>query len=150
MKKFNLLITISLLFILSLILKNNIIIKESVLASINIWVNTIIPSMLPIYLIIDLIINYGTPFKKNYLFLLFNNLLLGSPSNAKYIKEFYLNNKVDLNTSNLLLIISYSPNKRYQCDLWYLPERIKENTHYLYCLDIIDLFSKWMGFSVIL
>ena len=43
------------------------------------------------------------------------------------------------------IIITYGPNKRYQCDLWYLPERIKENTHYLYCLDIIDHFSKWMG-----
>ena len=47
--------------------------------------------------------------------------------------------------NNPKIIITYGPNKRYQCDLWYLPERIKENTHYLYCLDIIDHFSKWMG-----
>ena len=47
--------------------------------------------------------------------------------------------------NNPKIIISYGPNKRYQCDLWYLPDRIKENTHYIYCLDIIDHFSKWMG-----
>ena len=47
--------------------------------------------------------------------------------------------------NNPKIIISYGPNKRYQCDLWYLPDRIKENTHYIYCLDIKDHFRKWMG-----
>ena len=47
--------------------------------------------------------------------------------------------------NNPKIIISYGPNKRYQCDLWYLPETLKENTDYEYCLDIIDHFSKWLG-----
>ena len=47
--------------------------------------------------------------------------------------------------NNPKIIISYGPNIRYQCDLWFLPDRFKENTHYLYCLDIIDNFSKCMG-----
>ena len=47
--------------------------------------------------------------------------------------------------NNPKIIIIYGPNKRYQCDLWYLPDRIKENTHYLYYLDIIDYLSKWIG-----
>ena len=46
---------------------------------------------------------------------------------------------------NPKVIITYGPNKSYQCDLWYLPENLKENSHYLYCLDIIDHFSKWFS-----
>ena len=47
--------------------------------------------------------------------------------------------------NNPKIIISYGPNKRYQCDLWHLSDRIKENTHY-HCLDIIDHFSKWISY----
>ena len=43
------------------------------------------------------------------------------------------------------IIISYGPHQRYQCDLWYLPESLKENTEFEYCLDIIDHFSKWLN-----
>ena len=43
------------------------------------------------------------------------------------------------------IMITYGPHKRYQADLWYLPEELKTNNEYLYCLDIIDHFSKWMS-----
>ena len=42
-------------------------------------------------------------------------------------------------------MITYGPHKRYQAVLWYLPEELKTNNEYLYCLDIIDHFSKWMS-----
>ena len=42
------------------------------------------------------------------------------------------------------IILSKGPHKRYQADMWYLPDKIKENSDYLYCLDIIDHFSKWI------
>ena len=29
--------------------------------------------------------------------------------------------------------------------MWYLPESLKENTSYEYCLDIIYHYSKWLG-----
>lgn len=110
MKK-NYFITIILSILVCIFIKDNIIVKDAVSESIDIWVKSIIPSMLPMYLIVDLLINYSSNYvKSNYLFLIIINMLLGSPSNAKYIKEFYLSNKIDLNTSNLLLIISYSPN----------------------------------------
>lgn len=110
MKK-NKLITIFFSILLCLIIKNNMIIRNSISSSIDIWIKSIVPSLLPMYLIIDLFINYGSNyFKKNYLLLLFINMFLGSPSNAKYIKEFYLDNKIDLKTSEYLLAFSYSPN----------------------------------------
>ena len=40
------------------------------------------------------------------------------------------------------LIITRGPHIRYQADIWYLPDELKEN-NYLYFLDIIDHFSKW-------
>ena len=42
------------------------------------------------------------------------------------------------------IILSKGPHIRYQADIWYLPEKLKDNNDYLYCLDIIDHFSKWM------
>ena len=66
--------------------------------------------------------------------------------------ETFINNCGVCHSKNILekmpsvpkIIISNGPHKRYQCDLWYLPEELKENNEYLYCLDIIDHFSKWM------
>ena len=44
------------------------------------------------------------------------------------------------------IIATYGANKRYQCDIWYLSEKLRENTeYYLYCLDIIDHYSKFLG-----
>ena len=54
----------------------------------------------------------------------------------KYGKKIPLNPKI---------IITYGPHIRYQCDLWYLPEILRINTEYLYCLDIIDHYSKWLN-----
>ena len=42
-------------------------------------------------------------------------------------------------------MLTYGSHKRYQSDIWYLPENLRENSNYLYCLDIIDHFSKWLG-----
>ena len=41
-------------------------------------------------------------------------------------------------------IIDEGPHYRYEADIWYLDEELKENNNYKYCLDIIDHFSKWL------
>ena len=46
---------------------------------------------------------------------------------------------------NPKIMLTYGSHKRYQSDIWYLPEKLRENSNYLYCLDIIDHFSKWLG-----
>ena len=46
---------------------------------------------------------------------------------------------------NPQIMLTYGSHKRYQCDIWYLPAKLRENSNYLYCLDIIDHFSKWLG-----
>ena len=53
--------------------------------------------------------------------------------------------KIKLKLPNVpKIILTKGPHKRYQADIWYLPNELKETTEYEYCLDIIDHFSKWM------
>ena len=54
--------------------------------------------------------------------------------------------KVSEKPPNILkIMIIYWHHKRYQEDLWYLPEEYKMNNEYLYWLDIIDHFNKRMS-----
>ena len=41
------------------------------------------------------------------------------------------------------IIYSYDPHKRYQCDIWYLNEKLKNN-NYEYIMDIIYHYNKWV------
>ena len=82
----------------------------------DLWFKSLVPFMLPMYVITDLLLNYGLGnvlykiFHKNYPFLIMISLLMGTPTNAKYIKDFYDSGYIDLETSNWLLLFSYSPN----------------------------------------
>ena len=42
------------------------------------------------------------------------------------------------------IILTYGPHKRYQSDLWYLPQELKNGHNYLYIIELIDHYSKWM------
>ena len=72
--------------------------------------------MLPIYIVVDLLINYGLLnfsyrlFKNNAFVLLIISLVAGTPTNAKYIKEFVEEGYITSETANFLLTFSYSPN----------------------------------------
>ena len=111
MKKKDYIILTLLLIIFTLLFKYNTLIKESVIDSSNLWFYNIVTSLFPIYIITDLLINYGIVniFKNNNLFLSFISLIIGSPSNAKYIKEFYEDKLISLEDANRLLLFSYSP-----------------------------------------
>lgn len=116
MKRYNNFILIILLIIFTYLFTCNDIIRLSIIDSINLWLYSLIPSMLPMYLIVDLLLNYGlsyhlyTIFKTNKAILLILSLLLGSPANAKYMRDFYESDYIDLDTANYLLTFAYSPN----------------------------------------
>lgn len=92
------------------------IVKASILDSIFLWGKSLIPSMLPVYIILDLGLNYGLLelscrlFKNNAVILIVIALLAGTPTNAKYIREFYEEGYISKSTGNFLLMFSYSPN----------------------------------------
>ena len=115
-KNINYLTILSLLFFFILIFKYNNLIKMSIINSCVLWFKTLVPSMFIMYLIVDLLLNYGLAkivynlFKTNAVILIIISLLLGTPANAKYIKEFYLKGLIDEKCANRLLVFSYSPN----------------------------------------
>ncbi len=99
-----------------LIFKYSTLVKESIVDSLTLWATVLIPSMLPIYIVTDLLLNYGLQevfyklFKSNTILLVLISLLSGTPTNAKYIVEFYEHGYIGEKTGNFLLLFSYSPN----------------------------------------
>ena len=91
-------------------------IRISILDSCRLWFKALVPSMTMMYLITDLLINYGLSnylfkiFKTNRPFLIFISLMLGSPANAKYVCEFLENNYIDIEDAKWIMMCSYSPN----------------------------------------
>ena len=116
--------TITLLFLciicIEILINSNEVIN-SVLFSFDIWKNNIFPSLFPILIISQFLINYGfvevlskifSPimklFKinKNCAFIIIMSLLSGFPANAKYTKELYLNNSINENDASKVLAFS--------------------------------------------
>ena len=112
-----LIITISLLFLYFSII-NNKLINTSIISSINLWVTKVFPSLFPMILINNILIDYNFPyyiiklFKNNGLkyYVMILSLLSGSPSNAIIIKELYQNNSIDENDANKLLTYTFFSN----------------------------------------
>lgn len=105
-----------LLFIFFTMFRFSNLIHSSVIESVDLFVTNLVPSMFPMFLMIDLLLNYGLAeklynvFKNNSIILILLSLLSGTPSNAKYIKEFYEDGYISKDMANLLLSFSYSPN----------------------------------------
>ena len=115
-KRYNNLIMIILLFVFFFTFRFNTLIKECIINAILAWLYNLVPFMFSAYLIIDLMQNYGLTnviyniFKNNMFIVIILSFLLGCPSNAKYIKDYYKNGYISLNTANYLLTFAYSPN----------------------------------------
>lgn len=92
----------------------------------NIWFGSLIPSMLPFYIISDLLVNYGfidiisylfkTPIKilfglnGNASFVIFFSMLTGFPSSAKYIKDLLEKNLISFEEANKLIRFTHFSN----------------------------------------
>lgn len=114
LRNYTILLLLGAIFVL--IFKYSTPIKSSILSSLSLWATNLVPSMLPIYIILDLALNYGLLetaykiFKNNAAVLVIISSISGTPTNAKYIKEFYEKKYISKNTANFLLMFSYSPN----------------------------------------
>lgn len=115
-----------LIFMGSQILIESESILKSVSLSFNIWKNNIFPSLFPFFVLSDLLINYGfiellgELFKPimNFLFkvkgvcafIFIMSIISGIPSNAKYIKELYLNGLIDEFEAGKMLMFTHFSN----------------------------------------
>lgn len=116
---------ISLVFIIFLISKNDIVLV-SVNFSISIWKDNLFPTLFPFFVVSNILIKYGfveiisllfsKPIKKLFKlpgscsFVFIISLFSGFPSGAKYTKELYINNKITLNEANRLLTFTHYSN----------------------------------------
>ncbi len=134
------------LLIFILIFKYSSLIKTSVISSLDLWLTSLVPSMLPMYLILDLLINYGITnllykiFRSNVPLLFIISLLAGTPSNAKYIREFYMEGLISKDSANLLLSFAYSPNPLFIIAMSYDLKSSLIILLYIYITDIIIYF----------
>ncbi len=149
MKKNNNLILIILLMIFILLFKFNTDVKMSIISSCKLWFYNLVPFMFSMYLIVDLLINYGLSkvlfkiFKSNRMFLIVISHLLGSPSNAKYISEFYSSGYINEKEANHLLLFCYSPNPLFIFGIIPFMNEAIFILGYIYLMNlIIALFSK--------
>ena len=122
----------SILIIICLIICGYEILSESetimnaVSYSFNIWINNVFPSLFPFFVLSEILINYGfielvgelfkPIFEKlfkingNASFVFIMSMLSGFPSNAKYTKELYLQNKLNENEASKILMFSHFSN----------------------------------------
>ena len=125
-KLFNIIVIISTLFMLYQIIVKKSLVNYSVNYALNIWVNNLIPSLFPFFIISDILINYNFTsyvpkiFKKmcKYLFNITDNMVTilvlsiisGFPSNARNTRTLYDNNLITLDEANHILIFSHFSN----------------------------------------
>lgn len=116
------------IFILIFIFGNFFVIdlKSIILESSNIWLYNLVPSMLPFYVISDLLINYGLIdilaflFKKiinklfnvseNASFVIFFSMFTGFPSSAKYLKNLLDLNYISIEDTNKIIRFTHFSN----------------------------------------
>ncbi len=125
-KYFNLLIISSIFILLIEIFNHSTLVTNVIYKSTSIWFYNLIPSILPIYIIIDLLINYNAiyylskfcgKFMKRFFkmqettsFVFYLSLISGFPSSSKYIKTLLDEKIINLNEANKLLTFTHFAN----------------------------------------
>jgi len=122
----SILIMLVLIFCTYEILSESNTIMNAVSYSFNIWINNIFPSLFPFFVLSEILINYGFVeliselfkpiFQKlfkingNAAFIFIMSMLTGFPSNAKYTKELYIQNKLTEKEATKILMFSHFSN----------------------------------------
>lgn len=127
MKKYsNLIIVILSFIILILILLNKALVSKTIITSFSIWFNTLVPSMFPMFILSDILINYNfteyIPKRLvNFISKLFNisnsavlivflSMISGFPSNAINIKNAYDKKLISKEEAEHLLLFNHFAN----------------------------------------
>lgn len=122
----SIIIMLLLLFCAYEILSESEAILNAVSYSFEIWINNLFPSMFPFFVLSEILINFGfieligelfkPLFEKvfkingNAAFVFIMSMISGFPSNAKYAKELYLQNKLNEKEATKILMFSHFSN----------------------------------------
>lgn len=125
-KILNIIIIIITLFLLIQIIIKKSLVFNSINYALSIWVNNLIPTLFPFFIISDILINYKFTdyipkiFRKicKYLFNITDNMITilllsiisGFPSNARNTRTLYDNGEISLDEANHILIFSHFSN----------------------------------------
>lgn len=122
----NIIILLLLIFITICLLSFPKDIMETINFSISLWVENIVPSLFPFFIISELLINYGfiniiNKLTKNITYKLFHlsgnasfvfitSMLTGFPSSAKYINDLLQRKIISIDEASHLLMFTHFPN----------------------------------------
>ena len=128
-KIFEAVIIFTSLFLLGMIFIKQQVISSSIVYALNIWVNKLLPTLFPFFIISDILINYNITlyipksFRKicKWLFNISDNMLTifllsmisGFPSNARNTRNMYDNGMITLEEANHILIFSHFANPAF-------------------------------------
>lgn len=128
-KILDMIIVVSFIILLGSILVNKQIVFDIITYSLNVWVNTLIPSMFPFFVITDILINYNITeyipkFVTKFFSWLFNigeisttifflSLISGFPSSARNIKNYYDKGMISLDEANHILLFTHFSNPMF-------------------------------------
>lgn len=101
-------------------------VMESVIFSISLWKDNLLPSLFPFFIISELLINYGIidlleETLKSFMnkvfhlpgsssFVLIGSIISGFPSSSKYVNELLINNKINIKDAEYLLKFNHFSN----------------------------------------
>ncbi len=124
--KKNFIILCGILFLLLLVLKNSIRVKQNMITSVELWLTQVFPSLFPMFIISDLLIQYNLPhylanlfgplFTKifrtspNGIFIFIMSMLSGTPSSAFLLKNFVEKKLVNETEASFLLTFTFFSN----------------------------------------
>ncbi len=120
---FIILLTFVFLFLLFI---NPEISKQSINTSFNLWLNNLLPSIFPMIIINDILLNYNFPiyimkilykpfnkiFKLSYngIYIFILSMFIGTPTNAILMNDMIKNNQIEIGEINKLLFYCYFSN----------------------------------------
>ena len=120
-----LVVTTSIIILLELLIYKNLVVT-TVAYSLELWINTILPTLFPFFIISDILIEYQVTkyipkkIKKTFcnifniseygISIFFLSLLAGFPSNARNTKKYYENNLISINEANRILSFTHFSN----------------------------------------
>lgn len=127
MKKYSNLIIVILSFTtLILILFNKSLISRTIITSFSIWFNTLVPSMFPMFILSDILINYNFTMyipkqivnfisktfniSSQSVLIMFLSMISGFPTNAINIRNAYDSNMISKHEAEHLLLFNHFPN----------------------------------------
>lgn len=122
----NIIIIFVTMFILYQVFVKKTLVYSSIAYALNIWVNNLIPTLFPFFIISDILINFNFTvyipkiFKNmckhlfnitdNMITILILSIISGFPSNARNTRTFYNNGLITLEEANHILIFSHFSN----------------------------------------